>query len=111
VSDVTERAKSIGEAVAKLRGELPASEWRAAQVLALVGELAAVAELLDRGVEDQPAAPAKRDRTNEVGRLVYLAVRALPEGLEGPARDREVCRIGRQWGLLEAELAAEGYRT
>jgi methyl coenzyme M reductase gamma subunit len=61
--------------------------------------------------DDKPATPAKHERPDEVARLVYLAVRSLPEGLEGPARDREVRRIGKQWGLTEAELAAEGYRV
>lgn len=115
--DVTARISSVSAAVATLRQDLPAIEWRAGQVLAQVGELAAiVAELAagSPGSEASPAAVATAEREASrrvatVEHLLWLACRSLPPGLDGPARDREVCRVLKAWGITDQELTERGY--
>jgi hypothetical protein len=116
---VTDRAASVAAAVAKLRSDLPAIEWRTGQMLAQLAELAEIVAELAGGAAAQQvavgtaglAAVAKpaEDRRKVLDQLAWMACRALPAGLDGSRRDAEICRILEGWNVTREELAVLGY--
>lgn len=116
--DVTARIASVSMAVAKLRADLPAIEWRAGQVLAQLAELAAIVGELAAGAAETTTQPrpvirtaANGDRRKELQRLAYLACRSLPPNLDPNVRDTEIARILGKWGVTANEITELGYQA
>ncbi len=116
MSGLTERVASVRTAIKALRDDLPAIEWRTAQMLGHIQTLADLVAEVASGATEAAAVTATADRERKaseraatVDHLLWLAVRALPPGLAGERRDAEVCRVLASWGVTAGELQARGY--
>ena len=106
------RIESVQSGIERLRDQVPATEWQQNTLLKLVAELAGIVRELASGEvakTDKQGKPLVPDRSAVLARLSWQACRAIPAGLEGQARDAEVCRILRAWNVVQSELVELGY--
>jgi hypothetical protein len=117
MSELTARIESVLAAVDNTRRQLSASDYQKANQLRLIGELAEIVRDLAGGVKTQPDDDTARDNKQQtreatVEHLLMLAVRSLPDQVRATeARDGEVCRVLKAWGVQPDELARRGYQV
>ena len=111
MSDLKTRIESVQSGIERLRDQIPAIEWQQGTLLKLVAELAGIVQELTSGEvkPDRLGKPSAPDRSAVLARLSWQACRAVPAGLDGKARDAEICRILRAWSVVPSELVQLGY--
>jgi hypothetical protein len=112
---MTTRLDSVQTSIAAIRKDLPATEWRAGQMLSALAEMTGIVGDLAATQAGKPACQAEaneRDtrRKATVEHLLWLACRALAaDQVDAQHRDGEVRRILLAWGVSETEFKGLGY--
>lgn len=112
MSDVKTRIESVQAGIDRLRDQIPAIEWQQATLLKLLAEMAAIVKEVAGGEvakTDKQGKPLVPDRSAVLAKLSWQACRAIPPGLDGEARDAEICRILRSWNVSTSDLLQLGY--